>query len=188
VWQVPYSWSRDGKTLLLTTASIARNLIIEALSIEGDRSVKTLLQGKYDPTEPMISPDGRWLAYTSIESGKSEVYVRPFPDVDKGGKWQVSTSGGQGPLWSPDGRELFYRNEDSAMAVAVQPGASFQLGKTETLFQGKYSAWDVTRDGKRFLMVKQPASAEAVSEEDVPRKIVVVANWFEELKQRVPTK
>jgi serine/threonine-protein kinase len=154
--------------------------------MEGDHNLRPLLQEKYSEWEPKISPDGRWMAYVSEESGKSEVYVRPFPDVNKG-KWQVSTSGGRDPLWSPDGRGLFYRNGDSVMAVAVQTEPTFNPGKTEALFQGKYTSyWDISHDGKRFLMLKEPQSTASGGEG--PRKINIVLNWFEELKQRVPVK
>ena len=111
---------------------------IGMLSMEGDHARKPLLQEKYSETEPQISPDGRWMAYASNESGKSEVYVRPFPDVNKG-KWQVSTSGGNSPLWSPDGRELFYRSGDAAMAVRVETEPTFKPGKPTVLFRGTYS-------------------------------------------------
>jgi hypothetical protein len=106
------------------------------------------------------------------------------------GKWQVSTNGGNRPLWSRDGRELFYRNGDSVMAVAVQTEPTFKLGKTQALFRGTYGAeeWDVSHDGKRFLMVKPLAPANAASIATGPRKINIVINWFEELKQRVPLK
>ena len=81
----------------------------------------------------------RWMAYASNESGKYEVYVRPFPEVNKG-KWQVSTSGGNSPLWSPDGRELFYRSGDAVMAVPVETEPTFKPGKPTVLFRGTYSA------------------------------------------------
>ncbi len=93
--------------------------------MEGDHKWKPLLQEKYVELQPEISPDGRWMAYTSDESGKYEIYVRPFPEVNKG-RWQVSTSGGDTPLWSPNGRELFYRNGDSVVAVAVEAGQTFK--------------------------------------------------------------
>jgi Tol biopolymer transport system component len=106
----PWAWSADGKTLVLNNHDSAD---IGILSMEGDRKWKPLLQEKYAERRPRLSPDGRWIAYMSNESGKFEVYVRPFPGVD-GGRWQVSTNGGSSPLWSPDGRELFYRNGDAA--------------------------------------------------------------------------
>jgi hypothetical protein len=110
------------------------------------------------------------------------------------GKWQVSTSGGDAPLWSPNGRELFYRSEDSVMTVAVQTEPVFKAGKPVVLFQGKYvprssgnqRPWDISADGKRFLMMKDAAPAD--NQAEAPRKINIVLNWLEELKQRVPVK
>jgi eukaryotic-like serine/threonine-protein kinase len=191
----PWSWSSDGKTLVLMDQTLRGEAAgsylgshIGALSIEGDRKWKPLLQEKLYEAHPQISPNGRWMAYVSNESGKGEVYVRPFPEVGKG-KWQVSTGGGADPLWSPDGRELFYRTLDSVFAVDVQTEPTFKNGKPKPLFQGAYfvdagHTWDLGPDGKRFLMMKvsEPTPAEA------PRKINIVVNWTEELKQRVPIK
>ena len=125
----------------------------------------------------------------SAESGHMEVYVRPFPEVNKG-KWPISTGGGESPLWSRDGRELFYRKGGAVMAVSIDTKSTFSAGKQTLLFQGAYvtgyedsPAWDISPDGKRFLMIKPPAAAAAGL-----RKINIVLNWFEELKQRVPVK
>ena len=142
---------------------------------------------------PQISPDGRWMAYMSDESGQNEVYVRPFPEVNKG-RWQVSTGGGKSPLWSPNSRELFYLSSDSVMAVTVQTEPTFSLGTPKTLFRLTYIAgstsggmpWDISPDGKRFLMMKEAGSTSKPAE--APRKINIVVNWTEELKQRVPAK
>ncbi len=187
----PRSWSGDGKTLLFMEDDLRGNWDIGAVSMEGDRSKKLLLHEKYRKVDPKISPDGRWLAYTSNESGKDEVYVRPYPEVN-GGKWKISTSGGDWPVWSQDGRELFYRSGDAFMAVAVKMRPAFSSETPKTLFRGDYSTpsnrfvcnWD-TLDGKRFLMIK-PVSAQFAG--GGLRKINVVLNWFEELKQRVPVK
>jgi hypothetical protein len=120
--------------------------------------------------------------------------VRPFPEVKKG-KWQATTGGGDSPLWAPDGRELFYLNGDAVMAASVQTDPSFNLvGTPKVLFRGKYvgalpadgTPWDISRDGKRFLMIKPLETT--TSAEGGPRKINVVLNWMEELKQRVPVK
>ena len=83
-----------------------------------------------------LSPDGRWLAYQSLESGRSEVYVRPFEGA--GGRWQVSTAGGEEPKWSPDGRYLFYRSESLMMALPVEKSSTFQFGTPAELFSGVY--------------------------------------------------
>jgi len=135
---------------------------------------------------PRFSSDGRWLAYTSDESGRYEIYVQPYPGP--GGKWQISTEGGTEPAWNPNGRELFYRSGDKMMAVdiATQPG--FAAGTPRMLFEGKYEAapvpsadYDVSSDGQRFLMLKSSEQEQAA-----PTQINVVLNWFEELKRRVP--
>jgi dipeptidyl aminopeptidase/acylaminoacyl peptidase len=169
---------------------------IGMISAEGDHPRKTLLQQGSMEIQPKISPDGRCMAYTSSESGRNEIYVRPFPEVNKG-RWQVSTSGGDSPLWSRDGRELFYLNGDAVMAVSVKTEPSFDIvGTPQVLFRGMYvsaapdngTPWDISTDGKRFLMIKPPASTSAAPAAAGPRRINIVVNWFEELKQQVPLK
>jgi serine/threonine-protein kinase len=192
---IPMSWSADGKTLVTQEIYEGSKIDIGTLSMEGDHTRKLLLKEEYNESHPYVSPDGRWLAYCSDESGKPEIYVRPFPEVDKG-KWQISSSGGNSPLWSPDGRELFYltgtTTSDAAMRVAVETQPTFKSGKPEVLFRGTYVGfypsdfpWDIHPDGKRFLLMKEAGAASA---EGGPQKINIVLNWFEELKQRVPVK
>lgn len=181
VEMAPSSWARDMKTLVLTENS-GFGTAIRALSLEGNRSLKTLINLA---SQPKISPDGRWMAYASTQTGKSEIFVRPFPEIEKG-TWQVSTNGGSAPLWSPNGRELFYRNGDFVMTAAVQTEGTFGTGKTEILFEGKHvgSSWDISPDGKRFLMVKEAGS----NTTEAGVQLNVIVNWTEELKQRVPVK
>ena len=185
----PHSWSKDEKALVAfeNTMAPTYQANIGMISMEGDHARKPLLNAKHNEMEPQISPDGQWMAYQSNESGKDEVYVRPFPDVSRG-QWQVSTNGGDSPLWSPDGQELFYRSGESFIAVDIETEPVFKRGKSQVLFNGRYSSsidffayvyWDIHPDGKRFLMLKASA---AVS----PRKINIVLNWLEELRQRVP--
>jgi len=189
----PWSWSADGKSLVLMESTGGLNYDIGILSMEGDHKRKPLVREKHTDGQPQISRDGRWMAYMSTETGKPEVYVRPFPDVN-GGKWQVSTSGGDSPLWSPDGSELFYRSGDSVIAVPVQTEPVFKPGKPETLFKGAYVSaslqdahtWDISPDGRRFLMMK--ATEAVASADEGPRRINIVLNWTEELKRRVPVK
>ena len=188
---IPSSWAKDGKTLVLseqTPAPLEATGVV-ALSVEGEHARKTLFKERnISSNEPRVSGDGRWIAYASRESGRCEVYVRSFPEVDRG-KWLVSTNGGHSPLWSPDGRELFYRSGDEVVSVRVETEPTFKPGKPTVLFRGAYvdlagndiTLWDISPDGKRFLMMKN-AAAEA------PRKINIVVNWLEELKQRVPVK
>ena len=136
-----------------------------------------------------ISPDGQWLAYESNASGRFEVYVRPFPDVDAGGLWQISTTGGTRPLWGPDGRELFYRHRGEGVSVMpVDPGPPLRSGIAELIVASYVSLnfsrnWDVSSDGERLLIVKAGA---ATSDAEDQQKIVWVQNWHEELKRLVP--
>jgi serine/threonine-protein kinase len=192
----PASWADNGKTMVIADwHTSTMDFDIGTMSMEGARKSRLLLKEKYHEAQPQISPDGRYMAYTSNESGQNQIYVRPFPQVE-GGRWQVSTTGGDSPLWSPNGRELFYRNGDSVMAVSVKTAPIFNLETPKTLFRGTYvnavflygswdfTAWDISPDGKRFLMMKEAGTGAGGG----PRKINVVLNWFEELKQRVPVK
>ena len=135
-----------------------------------------------------ISPDGRYFAYQSAESGgRFAVYVRPYPDASKG-RWQISTEGGTAPVWARTGRELFYLDESNTlMAVPVETsGPQFSSGRPTKVFDTKYSgdfySYDVTPDGLRFLMMKESNAGDRSQP-----SMVVVLNWFEELKRRVPT-
>jgi serine/threonine-protein kinase len=143
-----------------------------------------------------LSPDGRWIAYDSAESGQLEVYVQAHPGP--GRRYRVSTDGGMSPVWRGDGRELFYGRRVFAipgqeatavemMAVSVNPQPSLTLGTPSVLFSGPYQmngparGYDVTSDGQRFLMIRIPVRAP-----DVITQLNVVQNWTEELKQGVP--
>ena len=120
------------------------------------------MQTTFNELNGEISPDGRWVAYQSNESGQDEIYVRPFPDADRG-RWQMSTGGGTRPLWARSGKELFYLGPSGAvMSVAVEGGSTFRAGNPTRLFEGRYFAaricsgrtYDVSPDGQRFLMIK----------------------------------
>ena len=129
-----------------------------------------------------MSPDGHWIAYGSNESGRTEVYVQPFPG--SGQRVQVSTDGGGLPAWSSNGRELFYCQGDQVLAVSVTTKPAFNASKPKVLFEvsrglRRYADYDVTPDGQHFVMVKSEKEAN-------PTQINVVLNWFEELKRRVP--
>ena len=128
----------------------------------------------------------------SDQSGRNEIYVRPFPEVN-GGRWQVSTGGGTQPLWARNGRELFYLTQAGRlMAVSIQQGRTFTFGNPQLVFDGQYVAppeagrsYDVSPDGQRFLMIKD---ARPTGEAPSPPQLIVVLDWFEELKRLVPTK
>jgi len=184
----PYTFSPDGNWLVYRQDDPARGHDLGVLSL-GDGSSELLLAREFNEWNAEISPDGRWLAYQSDESGRDEIYVRPFPSVDEG-QWQVSTGGGTRPVWAPDGRELFYMDPSrQLMAARVRTGANFSLGSAEVLFDARdYGAggsvgrsYDISPDGKRFLMVKEGGDETSATE------FILVQNWFEELKRLVPT-
>jgi len=184
--QAPNSWSPDGQLLAYIEINPSTGYDIWVLRLS-DRRAQPFLQTQFNEGAPRFSPDGRWLAYVSDESGRYEVYVQPYPGP--GGKWQISTDGGTEPVWNRNGRELFYRSGDKMMAVDIATQPSFAAGKPRMLFEGQYVPtpatfpdYDVSPDGQRFLMVKPSEQAGAA-----PTQINVVLNWFEELKQKVPT-
>ncbi len=184
--QSPNSWSPDGQLMAFIEVNPTTGYDIWVLRLN-DRKAQPFLRTPFNEGAPRFSPDGRWLAYTSDESGRPEIYVQPYPGP--GGKWQISTEGGTEPVWNPNGRELFYRIGDRMMAVDITTQPGFAAGKSRMLFEGQYVPtpvmfpnYDVTPDGQRFLMLKP---TEQVQSE--PNQINVVLNWFEELKQKVPT-
>jgi dipeptidyl aminopeptidase/acylaminoacyl peptidase len=190
----PYCWTDDG-TLVGTVMTDALEIThIGTLSLEGDHEPKTQLS-QASGQSPKVSPDGQWVAYSSNESGRWEIYVRPFPDVDRGGRWKVSTNGGGSPIWSPDGNQLFYLNGDAVMHVSVKTKPSFEIvGTPQVLFRGKFigpavgegTPWDISSDGKRFLMIRLGEDTDEESASESPHKINIVLNFFEELKEKVP--
>ncbi len=139
---------------------------IGAFSLEGLHEWKPLLQESHSELQPQISPNGKWMAYCSDESGVPEVYVRPFPDVNEG-RTQVSAEGGFSPLWSPDSRELFYSFGGPIMAVKMETEPAFKPGKPDSLFQSTNNfvlGWDIHPDGKHFLMISPLQENELVAD------------------------
>ncbi len=180
--QGPTDWSSAANIIVLTRFAPPR-WDIWKVSLDSLQVARPLLQSRFNVRWGRLSPDSRWLAYTSDESGRDEVYVVPYPGP--GGKWQVSTAGGSFPQWRADGKELFFQAADQGMmAVDVRAGATFAVGVPRLLFkipltQGWYPGyrWAVSRDGQRFL-VNTPAGA-------VPAgRFVVVMNWTRELGRR----
>jgi serine/threonine-protein kinase len=176
--QVATSASTDGQDLIFMEMNPDWTIDVWTLPLQGEKGQQPLLSGSFSESWPTISPDGRWLAYSSDESGRDEVYVRPYPGP--GGKWQVSTSGGHVPKWSRNGREIFYFSSSRLMVAPVTTQPNFQAGPETALFYaGMYdNRYDVTPDGS-FLMVKTADPSEY-------NRIHVVLNWFEELKRLVP--
>ena len=132
------SWSPDGQLLAFIEVNPTTGWDIWVLRHRGDRKAQPFLRTPFNEGAPRFSPDGRWLAYISDESGRYEIYVQPYPGP--GGKWQISTEGGTEPVWNPNGRELFYRSGDKMMAVDIATQPSFAAGKPRMLFEGPYVA------------------------------------------------
>jgi Tol biopolymer transport system component len=183
----PTDWSADGKTILLSTVSTSGdNLDLATIAAAGGAAPVDLVKTP-GPTREFgarFSPDGRWFAYASNESGRYEVFIQSFPR--SGGKWQVSTAGGNSPMWRGDGREILYQGQDETFyAVSIKAaGAGFEIGLPVKLFQrrmahGNYerNSWTVTRDGQRFLLV-------VPLEDNSARNIQVVLNWAAGLKKQ----
>ncbi len=188
-FQNPESWSSDGQVLAFQEVNPTTNSDIWVLPLEGERQPRPFLQTPFNEAEAKFSPDGRWLAYVSDDSGRFEVYVLPFPGP--GGQRQISTEGGREPVWNSNGRGIFYRNGDKMMAVDITTEPAFRAGTPRLLFEAGYEGprrvlyganYDVSSDGQRFVMVQ------AGQEQQEPvTQINVVLNWFEELKRLVPT-
>jgi serine/threonine protein kinase len=172
----PDDWSRDGNYLVYETDDLKTKSDLWVLPMKGDHKPAVFLKTEYNESQAQISPDVRWIAYASDESGEPEVYVRTFPA--KGGKWQISSGGGSMPAWRADGKELFYLSTDkNLVAVPVHPGANFEPGIPQTLFKVNFRRIDlgwnkqyIAPDGQRFLV-------NTVLAESSDTPITVVTNW-----------
>jgi Tol biopolymer transport system component/tRNA A-37 threonylcarbamoyl transferase component Bud32 len=177
------SFEPDGRGFIYSgfTSPQAKEEIWQ-VRLEGGTAPRRVLATGFNNAAPSLSPDGRWLAYVADESGRDEVYVRPYPGP--GGRWQVSLDGGTEPLWSPTGHEIFYRNGDLMIAAAVRTRAGFEVRGRTRLFTGSYDPavfkgrnYDVTRDGRTFLMLQRVVGAR--------QAVVVTLNWFDEANRKV---
>jgi Tol biopolymer transport system component len=186
--QLPLAWADGGKVLVFQEYSSDTGTDIGVVPIEGERLPRILIRGPADEERPSLSMDGRWIAYQSNLSGRWEVYVQPFPELD--GRWQVSTEGGVSPVWHPNGRELFYRNARSMMSVPIQvSGRTFTHGNARMLFEGSFvpesldpneaRSYALSPDGARFLMMRDDTPPPGAG----GPQIVVIMNWSEELKR-----
>jgi eukaryotic-like serine/threonine-protein kinase len=170
----PQSFTPDGRTLLYRVSRPETGADLYAASMDGAEELRSLLTGRADELSPEVSPDQRWLAYTSLESGTNEVYVTAWPGL--GARRQLSSGGGEEPRWNPRGGELFYRTGDAFVAVTFEERDGLPaVVRRDTLFRGPYRRnvrwpqYDVSADGQRFLMVREGAQKEPV---------VVVTNWL----------
>ena len=161
------------------------------MELDRTRRVTPLVQSSFIERNGTISPDGRWLAYEANESGRFEIYVRPFPEVNSG-RWQVSTGGGTRPLWARSAQELvFVSPTGELMRVGVAAGVSWGAATKPTLLlkKGYFTnpvwwsrMYDIAPDGQRFLMIKE----ESTEGPAAPASLIIVQHWFEELKRIVP--
>jgi serine/threonine-protein kinase len=195
--QTPSSWSPDGATLAFMEEGKSKGFFqfdIWLLSL-GDRKTRALIHTAANEMTPEFSPDGRWLAYVSSESGHHEVYVQSYPRP--GERYQISTNGGEQPAWRGDGRELFYVQNGgynlggvpTLMSVKVATAPAFRAGTPEKVFENEAlltpwgRSYDVAPDGQRFLLT---LSKEATTN-PTPTQMIFVQHWFEELKRLLPT-
>ena len=179
--RVPSDWSPDGQHILYQENDARTRFNLRVLRMPG-REPLPYLETPFAERDGHFSPDGRWVAYVSDESGADEVYVRPFPLSS--GKWPISNGGGQMPRWRADGKELFYRAGNTIMVAPVRTGPPFDVGRPQAVFTGSFKEYSVSRNGRQFLLNPEtPVTPVAVAP-----PISLVLNWMEELKQRVPVK
>ena len=181
--------SRDGQWLIYRSNARDGNRDIHAVRLGRDTVPVPLITGPFQEHGAAISPDSRWLAYTSNESGREEVYVRPFPNTGSG-RWQVSTGGGAAARWAHSGRELFYESvAGELMSVPVSPGPTFAPGEPRRLFAltgAIYGSaivpyYDLTPDDRRFVRVR----IAAINQAPGGGQLVVVDNWIEEVREKM---
>ncbi len=186
-------WSRDGSGLSSEPAGTTGSATSGRSSLGTDSAPTRLLATEFDENGVTLSPDGRWLAYQSDESGEAEIYVRPFPDISSG-KWTVSLGGGSRPLWAHSGRELFYihggGNGRAMMAAQIRTSPTFEVTERLTLFPvppsqyllpPNYTPYDISPDDRRFLLMRRAGSGDEAPQ----TALILVENWFEELKAKM---
>jgi Tol biopolymer transport system component len=176
----PSDWSSDGRFLTYYRSDPKTQLDVWVLPLSGDRKPIPFLHSDFNESQGQFSPDGRWMAYVSDESGSLQIYVQSFPELT--GKWQISTDGGSQPRWRRDGKELFYVSPDrKLMAVIVKSGATFEAEGSRALFETTLPAvanrqtYSVSADGQRFLL-NAPLETES-------QPMTIVLNWTGLLKR-----
>jgi serine/threonine-protein kinase len=179
----PFAWTQDNTLVFVRPDPITLQDIFVLRKTEAEPM--PILNTPFGEGAPVLSLDDRWLAYVSNESGRNEIYVKPFERP--GEQTTVSTDGGNEPVWSPNGRELFFRNGNDMMVVDISLDPVLSAGKPRRLFTGTYERslalwpnYDVANDGQSFLMVKKLDSG------DAPMQINVVLNWIDELNRLLP--
>lgn len=187
---LPKSWADDGKTLIITQGVDPNTgYDIETLSYETGGTPQPLINTRSNEFQPVISPSGRWLAYSSDESGRAEIYIRPYPGP--GGATPVTTDGGREPVWDPSEKQLYYRDDpgDKLFKVSILTEPTVQVASPELLFEGRFMAssslwgrnYDISPKGDFFVLIEEGEIQPAT-------QINVVLNWSEELRRLVPVR
>jgi len=194
----PWGWTADGR--LVFTRGMEGNPDIGVVTLGGAPAPEFLMDSEFAEFRPAVSPDGRWLAYQSNESGQDEVYVRPLPDVDSG-RWQVSTQGGREPKWSPDGSRLYFVDgtaltgnmmaadvEDTPLAfVPGTPRVLFDYAGRYWLPPGQVQTYDVGPDGRFVLVALAESGTSAPDGQGQIPELILVQDWFTELRRLTTT-
>jgi Tol biopolymer transport system component len=183
----PDAWTPDGRTLVYEKSTPTMGYDLWTLSLD-DRQGSPWLASRFNEGGAELSPDGRFIAYRSDESGQYEIYVQPFPGP--GAKWKISTNGGTEPCWARSGRELFYREGDKMMAVGIETSPEVSFSKPLLLFSGRYETsfqiygyrfYDVFPDGEHFVMIRSDESANST-------ELALVQNWGREVERLAPSR
>jgi hypothetical protein len=175
----PQSWAAGGNLLVYTVTGRGTGADIWTCAMDAAPKPALYLATTFDEQDPAVSPDGRWIAYATNESGTQEVFVRPYPAT--GDAWQISIGGGGSPLWSRDGRELYFTSGTKMLAVPVDTQPTFRAGRPEVLFEGGFSTsrardFDIAPDG-RFVAVRVPGGQAG------QREMRVLLNWPAEMRR-----
>jgi serine/threonine-protein kinase len=185
VSETPTSVSTDGRWLTFTASGTqgVEGVGIWVMQLDGDRTPRPLFPEPAGESDGQFSPDGKWIAFQVPVSSRQEIYVAPFPGP--GPRHQVSTDGGTEPLWSKDGRELFFQQGSRLMGVTVTPGAAFSASNPKVVHEGRFlrtvngnTSFSVTPDGKRFLRIQKVEPDRPIT------RVELVFNWFSEARQR----
>jgi len=185
---VPKSWADDGKTLIIMQGvDPSTGFDIMMLPYEAASTPQPLINTRYNEFDPMISPSGRWVAYSSDESGRAEIYIKPYPGPR--GAIPVTTNGGREPVWDPCEKALYYRDDTGCklFRVSILTEPAVQVGSPELLLEGSFQVgtywgrnYDISPKGDFFILIE-------VGEPQPAAQINVVLNWLEELKRLVPS-
>ena len=179
--QVPFWWSKEADAIIFIEQTAVNSNDIYVLPMSGDRTPRPLVSSPFDDRRPALSPDGHWLAYASNERDSLEIHVRPYPDVNRS-RVQASAGGGTSPLWSIDGKAIYYRKGNKVFRVNVTTSPEFKAGKPEEMFTfagpDQTMNFSLAPDGKRFAMVKS-------SQDAMAQEYRVVINWMEDVKALV---